>query len=338
MLDLARLSRLRLNRQPKGQKFVAYAYLMPNFAFLPGVDIRFEGLENLPDEPVVFAMNHTDRYNYWPFQYTLWRKTGRFTATWVKGKYFEGKVTSAFLEMTNNIPAASRGYLITRDFVATMKRPPSDEEYKTLRHWVDAVSKSRLPGATANDIRPDGPLPEALLATPRDMMGRPFDPTREDYAHAIDELFREMTRLFIDANRRALETGLDVILCVGETIEERKDGRTEEVVRRQLAGGLKEVAAPRMEHVTIAYEPVWAIGTGLNATPEQAGEVHDYLRGLLAGLYTESVAAGVRIQYGGSVKPDNVGRLMAVENVDGALVGGASLTPEKFLPIIEFDR
>ncbi|MCA9601575.1 MAG: 1-acyl-sn-glycerol-3-phosphate acyltransferase [Myxococcales bacterium] len=185
---------------------------MPNFAFLPGVDIRFEGLENLPDEPVVFAMNHTDRYNYWPFQYTLWRKTGRFTATWVKGKYFEGKVTSAFLEMTNNIPAASRGYLITRDFVATMKRPPSDEEYKTLRHWVDAVSKSRLPGATANDIRPDGPLPEALLATPRDMMGRPFDPTREDYAHAIDELFREMTRLFIDANRRALETGLDVLI------------------------------------------------------------------------------------------------------------------------------
>ncbi len=137
---------------------------------------------------------------------------------------------------------------------------------------------------------------------------------------------------------RALATGLDVILCVGETLEEREAGRTEAVVRAQLQGGLEGVDGAAMERVTIAYEPVWAIGTGKVATPEQAGEVHAYLRGLLTGRFSESIAAGVRIQYGGSVKPDNVRELMAVADVDGALVGGAALTPDNFLPILEFDR
>ena len=137
---------------------------------------------------------------------------------------------------------------------------------------------------------------------------------------------------------RALEAGLEVILCVGETIEERRAGRTEEVIRRHLTAGLAEVERADMARVTIAYEPVWAIGTGLNATPEQAGEVHQYLRGLLGGLYDETVAAATRIQYGGSVKPDNVRELMAVPDVDGALVGGASLKPDLFLPILDFAR
>jgi len=98
------------------------------------------------------------------------------------------------------------------------------------------------------------------------------------------------------------------------------------------------VSATQMQRVTIAYEPVWAIGTGVVASPEQAGQVHSYLRGLLAGLYSEGVAGSVRIQYGGSVKPDNVKALMAVPDVDGALVGGASLKPEGFLPIIDFAK
>ncbi len=137
---------------------------------------------------------------------------------------------------------------------------------------------------------------------------------------------------------RALEVELEVILCVGETLDERDGGRTETVVRRQLTRGLEGVRAGSMRHVTIAYEPVWAIGTGRNATPEQATQVHQYLRGLLQGLYDEDIAERTRIQYGGSVKPDNIGPLMAAEGVDGALVGGASLQAKTFLPIIDFGR
>ncbi len=136
----------------------------------------------------------------------------------------------------------------------------------------------------------------------------------------------------------ALAEELEVILCVGETIEEREAGTTEDVVRTQLFEGLAGVDASVMNRVTIAYEPVWAIGTGLTATPAQAGEVHQYLRGLLAGAYDESIAEATRIQYGGSVKASNVAELMAVPDVDGALVGGASLTPDAFIPIIDFDK
>jgi triosephosphate isomerase len=135
---------------------------------------------------------------------------------------------------------------------------------------------------------------------------------------------------------RSLGEGLDVILCVGETLEERESGRTEEVVRRHLTEGLAQVSRGDMSRVTVAYEPVWAIGTGLTATPQQAGEVHDYLRGLLAGLYDDGLAEGVRIQYGGSVKGSNVAELMACPNVDGALVGGASLSASDFIPIVDF--
>ena len=138
--------------------------------------------------------------------------------------------------------------------------------------------------------------------------------------------------------RAALGAGLEVILCVGETIEERQGGSTEEVVRRQLVGGLEGVATADMDRLTVAYEPVWAIGTGLTATPDQAGEVHQYLRGLLEGLHGNQVAETTRIQYGGSVKPDNVRDLLAVPDIDGALVGGASLKADQFLPILDFDR
>ena len=136
----------------------------------------------------------------------------------------------------------------------------------------------------------------------------------------------------------ALAGDLDVILCLGETIEEREAGTTEDVVRTQLTEGLQGVDVSQMERITVAYEPVWAIGTGHTASPAQAGEVHQYLRGLLIGLYDDKVAETTRIQYGGSVKPSNVAELMAVPDLDGALVGGASLKPEHFLPIIDFDK
>jgi triosephosphate isomerase len=138
--------------------------------------------------------------------------------------------------------------------------------------------------------------------------------------------------------RAALEAGLDGILCVGELLTERDAGQTEKVVQRQLQAGLAGLAAADLARVTIAYEPVWAIGTGRTATPAQASEVHLYLRGLLAGLYDERVAEGVRIQYGGSVKADNAAELLAAPGVDGALVGGACLRADSFLPIVEAGR
>jgi len=134
---------------------------------------------------------------------------------------------------------------------------------------------------------------------------------------------------------RALDAGLEVILCVGETIQEREAGDTEKVVRRQLADGMAAVDKADLARVTLAYEPVWAIGTGHTASPEQAGEVHRYLRGMWAGLYDQHSADQLRIQYGGSVKPTNAKELLAVPDIDGALVGGAALTPEQFQPIID---
>jgi len=135
---------------------------------------------------------------------------------------------------------------------------------------------------------------------------------------------------------RALAAGLDVVLCVGETLEERDGAQTEHVIGRQLTKGLVGVDATGLARVTIAYEPVWAIGTGRNATTAQAGEAHRYLRGVLSGVYDERAANAVRIQYGGSVKPDNVAALMAVPDVDGALVGGASLKADSFLAIARY--
>jgi len=127
------------------------------------------------------------------------------------------------------------------------------------------------------------------------------------------------------------------ILCVGETLDEREAERTFQVVERQLEAGLAAVAAERAEEVVIAYEPVWAIGTGRTATPEQAQEVHAFVRERLGKRFGGG-ARGMRIQYGGSVKPDNVFALMGQPDIDGALVGGASLDPESFAEIVFFDR
>jgi triosephosphate isomerase len=149
-------------------------------------------------------------------------------------------------------------------------------------------------------------------------------------------LFGESDELINKKLHAALAGGLRVILCVGETLEERQQELTEKLTSRQLTLGLAGVAEADLARLTIAYEPVWAIGTGLNATPKQAGEVHTYLRGVLAGLYSEPAAQKLRILYGGSVKPDNIATLMAAPNVDGALVGGASLKADSFLPIVEF--
>ncbi|MEK7767731.1 MAG: triose-phosphate isomerase [bacterium] len=136
----------------------------------------------------------------------------------------------------------------------------------------------------------------------------------------------------------AVAAGLTVIACVGERLEERDGGRTMAVVEKQVRDGLGGLGARERERLVVAYEPVWAIGTGRTATPEQAQEVHAFIRRLLADLYGAPTADGTRILYGGSVKPDNIKALMAQKDVDGGLVGGASLDPEAFLRLVNFDR
>lgn len=134
----------------------------------------------------------------------------------------------------------------------------------------------------------------------------------------------------------ALTEGIVPILCLGETLGEREYGKTFEVVERQLRGGLETAAVGRGDELVVAYEPVWAIGTGKTSSPEAAQEVHAYLRGLLINLLGKEVGEGVRILYGGSVKPDNVDALMSMPDIDGALVGGASLQMESFARIAKF--
>ncbi len=136
----------------------------------------------------------------------------------------------------------------------------------------------------------------------------------------------------------AFTHGLLPIVCVGETLQERDAGRTMEVVERQLERGLRALSPDQAALALVAYEPVWAIGTGRNATPQQAQEVHAFIRGRVATSHGEPVAAALRILYGGSVKADNAGVLLAEPDVDGALVGGASLTADSFLKIIRFAR
>jgi triosephosphate isomerase len=135
--------------------------------------------------------------------------------------------------------------------------------------------------------------------------------------------------------KAALGVGLTPILCIGELLEERQEGKTESVLRRQLEQGLDGITAEQMQYITIAYEPVWAIGTGKTATPEQAQESHSFIRKFIATILNETIAENIRIMYGGSVKPDNISQLSAQPDLDGALVGGASLKADSFSQIIK---
>jgi triosephosphate isomerase len=153
----------------------------------------------------------------------------------------------------------------------------------------------------------------------------------------------ERRRLFHDTDEwinkkvsAALKSGLQPIMCVGETLEEREASRTFKVLETQLAGGLKGFAPSDLAPLVIAYEPVWAIGTGKTATPQQAQEAHLFIRKQCAKLYGEGFASGVRILYGGSVTDQNVDALMSEPDLDGALVGGASLKPQSFVRIMHF--
>ena len=148
--------------------------------------------------------------------------------------------------------------------------------------------------------------------------------------------YKEDDALINKKVKLALKHGFEVILCIGELLEEREAGKVEEVCERQTVKGLEGVSASDLSNVVIAYEPVWAIGTGKTATPEDAQKVHKFVRGVIANLYGERCARQIVIQYGGSVKPDNAAQLMAMADIDGALVGGASLKTDLFAPIAKF--
>jgi triosephosphate isomerase (TIM) len=156
--------------------------------------------------------------------------------------------------------------------------------------------------------------------------------------HSERRLIYDETDDFINRKvKLALDHGLEVILCVGETLEQREDGLVDKVVKEQVLAGFEGIDEAEAKRITVAYEPVWAIGTGKTATPEDAEAVHAMIRRTAAEFYSGSYADQLIIQYGGSVKPDNVKRLMAMEDIDGALVGGASLKTESFEPIAKFN-
>ena len=147
-------------------------------------------------------------------------------------------------------------------------------------------------------------------------------------------IYREGDKLINSKIRKALAADLKPIFCIGETLEEREGGKLEEVLRTPVREGLASLTDEDMANVVVAYEPVWAIGTGVTATPEQAQEAHAFVRILVREIFGEAVAEQVRIQYGGSVKPGNSAELMAQPDIDGALVGGASLEAESFRELI----
>lgn len=197
MLDLALLDSTRLYRRPISQRLIAEGFLRLDYR---KVDLVVEGEHHIPDRPVIYAMNHTDDFSYWPIQYHFHRTSGRYTATWVKGKNYENPVMRTFMRSTNNIPIASRGYLITRDFVRTMGRKPTDAEYRTIRDAVNDLST------------PSSDLPRALVGEKRDMLGRAFDPSVEPYEFALESLFLELMDRFVGLNERARDIGLDLLV------------------------------------------------------------------------------------------------------------------------------
>ena len=152
---------------------------------------------------------------------------------------------------------------------------------------------------------------------------------RRQYFFESDEIVSRKTQAGLAAE-------LTVIVCVGETLEQRDQGNAESVVRNQLAGGLSGLTASDLDRIIVAYEPVWAIGTGRTATPEQAQEMHAFIRRVFAERHSAAAADAIRVLYGGSVKPDNIAGLMKQPDIDGALVGGASLQAESFAEIVNY--
>ncbi|MCJ7504599.1 MAG: triose-phosphate isomerase [Acidobacteriia bacterium] len=208
--------------------------------------------------------------------------------------------------------------------------------FTALRAVAEAVKGSRL-AVAAQDVHWDkegahtGDVSPAMLVEAgctHVIIGH--SERRQDHGETDENVNRKL--------KAALAAGLTPIVCVGETLAEREAVKTVEVLQRQFQGGFAGLTPQDFSRIMIAYEPVWAIGTGRTATPEMAAESHRYLRGLVRQKYGEELAGRLRILYGGSVKPDNIVGLMAQEEIDGALVGGASLKADSFSAIVNYRR
>lgn len=209
--------------RPVIQRIIGEGFLRFDYR---NVDISLEDLSRLPNTPVILAMNHTDTFNYWPLQWMLHRKLSRYTATWVKGKNYENPFVRTFIMSTNNIPLASRGYVISRDFLSLLKRQPTDDEYRALR---DAVDKDSAPTP--------GRVPSQVLEQPRDMLGRFFHPSREPYHRALRAVHREMMDAVVSLSRGAMDSGLDLLVFPQGTRSVRLSRGHTGVIRAALALG-----------------------------------------------------------------------------------------------------
>jgi len=269
MLNLALYQRTRLQPRPLAHRAIADGFLRHEYR--RKVALRVVGLERIPEGPVIYAMNHTDAFNYWPFQYALHRAAERYTAAWVKGKNYDGFVASRFMRWTNNIPLASRGYVITRDFVSTVGRLPSADEYRVLRSAVDGAGPI------------EGSVPKVLLTRGRDMLGRWFDASRETYPEAVTGLMSELMARFVALNHHAIERlGLDVLVFP-------QGSRSRRLSRGHI--GLAQVAL----HLGATIVPVGCSGSD---------EVYDS-RSVIAkpGAITYRVGKPIRAAHWGSIGP-----------------------------------
>ncbi len=176
MIDLEHLNSISLSSNPLGQRIMARYVLSPNYRLFQNVDIRLENVERIPrDETVIYAMNHTDRYNYWPFQYELWRMHYPFTTVWAKGKYYRSKAVGKFLDSCNVIPVPSMGYLVEEYYKQSFGRKIGKEEYRVIKDWIDGkIDEAASAGETQG--RDDDPLQGKLH---RASQGIPSDPDGE---------------------------------------------------------------------------------------------------------------------------------------------------------------
>ncbi len=225
-----------------------------------------------------------------------------------------------------------RLHVAQADHCEVVVAPP----FTALRAVAEAVKGSRL-AVAAQDVHWDkegahtGDVSPAMLVEAgctHVIIGH--SERRQDHGETDENVNRKL--------KAVLAAGLTPIVCVGETLAEREAVKTDEVLQRQFQGGFAGLTPQEFSRIMIAYEPVWAIGTGRTATPEMAAESHRCLRGLVRQKYGEELAGRLRILYGGSVKPDNIVGLMAQEEIDGALVGGASLKADSFSAIVNYRR
>lgn len=198
MINQERLDKISLHTRPFGQVVVANLMLWPNYRWpLSPTDIVLEGIENVkPGGGSIFVMNHTDRYNYWPFQYQLYRQGLGFTATWVKGKYYESSAIGKFMDLTNNIPVPSKGYVFAKDFKNALKRVPTDEEYNVLKRYLDGV----IDRATAEKEGDQGVRIFLAHDWPK------------EYRDDLEARFRKMMQRVVAINEEGLKKGLNLLI------------------------------------------------------------------------------------------------------------------------------